>query len=157
MSKICSKNTRDQYLRVQLIDQFLLIELKYIELVLPLPALQNTSSANPALIGILNYHGENIPVYSLATLVFHTHQILSIDAPLILCEVQQSRIALLASQADEIVHILPQHIQNAAKLQSSPYIKGLTQHNVERAWLLDIERVFLDMAHEIKWGIDDIA
>ena len=111
----------------------------HIEIVLPLPALQSVAYQDDALEGILNYHGESVPIYSLSTLVNVTAENITLDTPLILCKINDSLLGLLVSSVDEIISLFKSDIQNSPLIKSTPHIEGIVENSDGSSWILDLE------------------
>lgn len=125
---------------VLLDEQRILIDLSHIALVIHVAQLQEIPHKDPAFEGMLNYHGDSIPIYHLSRLIDTSAAAqYALDMPIILCDCMGKRFGLLATQALDIIQLRQEQIQKDAILQALPFIEGVVELADGSVWLLGLE------------------
>lgn len=89
------------YFRVS--NMQLCVPLDHVSKVLPLMALQPVPGAPPYLRGLMNLHGESIPVMDLAARLGHqSEQNYTLDTPILLCNSGPLRAGLVISEVQDV-------------------------------------------------------
>jgi purine-binding chemotaxis protein CheW len=132
------------YLKINVAEQVLLINLKQTCLVLPLVELQKIPGNDPALEGILNYHGQALPVYCLAYLINAPQFEYNLDTPLLLCKISSGLLGVIVSEVLDVVDLPNDMIQPPNVHQVMPYVDGIFEDEQWSAWLLNLEKLMVN-------------
>ncbi|MCE3046416.1 chemotaxis protein CheW [Legionella sp. 16cNR16C] len=147
-----SEKPESYYLKFRLGEQIILVSLDFVYLILPIAQLQHIPQQHSALAGILNYHGQAVPVYHLYELLEASKVAYDLDTPIILCSLSSQCVGLFVSEVMEVCDINEQLIQQPPKTWS--YVKGIIKDETSSAWILDLEQLLhwpqscLERAHE---------
>jgi chemotaxis signal transduction protein len=134
-------NKCSHFLRIKLKDQFILITLNQTHMVLPLMKLQSVPHSDPALEGIINYHGQPLPVYHLATLIHESKPHYDLDTPLLLASLSNGLAGFLVSEVTDILNLSGKEIILEKLNNTMPYVIGLLERDDWSAWVLDLEKL----------------
>ena len=124
----------------------LCVPLDYVYKVLPLMTLQSVPGAPPYLSGLMNLHGDSIPVLDLAMRLGHkSSQSYTLDTPILLCGSGKRRAGLIISEVCYVRNIENKERQMTDLLKEGD-LPFLAVFNTDDglSLMLDIQRV-LDM------------
>lgn len=128
-------------LRLKLGNQLILIVLNQIHTVLPILALQSIPHDDVALAGMLNYHGQPVPVYHLSELLHIPKPQYDINALLLMSPLSSGLVGFLISEELDIITISEKAIQQAPVNKNMQYVVGLIENEAWSAWVLDLEKL----------------
>lgn len=134
-----STKLESNYLKLRLNDQNILISLEEIHLVLPIAELHSIPNKDSAFAGILNYHGQALPVYHLSELIEVSKPQYDLNTPLLIGSVSTGFLGLLVSEVIEVINISEEEIQISNK--ASPYVLGIIENETWSAWILDLKNL----------------
>ena len=125
------------YLEVEAGKQMLLIELPYITTILPMVKLSHGMDEKSLLLGVMNYHGQSVPVYDLAFLLGHSNTPIGKDTLIILCEVEQKLIGFITSKVQGVFQPnLGQ--QQLSYVQMKPFVTNIIECESGTHWIIDL-------------------
>ncbi len=131
-------DNQNQYLKLKMNEQSILLPLQHVKIVLRLPALQEVPHEAKGFEGILNYHGTSVPVYSLANWIGTDSIEYTLDTPLVLCELQGELLGLLVSDVSGVVYVKPDEVQ-LPKFSNLPnFVKGAYESEHESMWVIHL-------------------
>ncbi len=133
-----------QVLQIRTQNKLYAIDLSFVECVLPLMELHQTSEKAPYSIGFIDYRGKNLTVIDLGSwLGFKAKQTYNLDSPIIICGNGQAQVALVVSEVMQVEMIKPEAIQtqDLFKEVNAPYKASLNLSSGE-VLLLDMQSFF---------------
>lgn len=126
----------------------LCVSLDYVSKVFPLISLQPVLGAPPFLRGLMNLHGDSIPVIDLAVCLGHkVAQSYTLDTPILLCNSGERRAGLIISEVQDVGRIDNRERQITGLLSEGnlPFL-AVFNSQYGLSMLLDIERILsMDM------------
>lgn len=130
-----------------MLNQTLLIPLSEIQIIVHLPELQKVPSDAKGFRGMLNYHGESVPVYGLdAWIQGNSRRDISdyhIDTPLIICNISDNKVGVLVDAVDEVLRIDTDTIQNPKLSQLPHFVAGIFETETGSMWVMDLDVLLL--------------
>lgn len=141
----------EQEFKIQLIhflvkDVRMCADLKYIQKVLPLMALEKVPASLPYIAGLMNMHGKMIPVIDFALRSgMDREQPFSLDMPVILCKKDQKEIGVIVDSIIELTEFSASELQMKKEFDSrnSPFMAAITQ-NENSSLLINMDYLFTD-------------
>ncbi|KTD09426.1 chemotaxis protein CheW [Legionella jamestowniensis] len=130
------------HLKIRLNNYCILILLQHVHTVLPVAKLELIPHHASALAGILNFHGQAVPVYHLSELINDSMPEYDLNTPMLICTLSIGLIGLLASEVVEVINVREEMIQKPPVNEAKPYITGLIEKEKWSAWILDLEKLF---------------
>ena len=133
----------DQVLRVSLQETQFVIDLALVERVISIVALQQLPGAPSYFVGLMDYHGDSIPVVDLGLwLGSDADEPYNLETPIVLCGDGKNRIGFIVDKVLQVETIganTPQMIR-AFKDASSPFLAALSS-DTGLSLLLDMKRI----------------
>ncbi len=128
-----------QYLKLKMNGQSILLPLAQVKTVLRLPALHEVPNEAKGFSGVLNYHGVSVPVYNLGSYIGTELVQLSVDTPLVLCELEKGLVGLLVSDVEEVMSLEADELQKLALSQLPAYVQGTYESEAESMWVIALD------------------
>ncbi|MDX2345781.1 MAG: chemotaxis protein CheW [Legionella sp.] len=137
----------EQYLKLIMGQQRILLPLSQVKLTLRLPTLHEVPNQTKGFEGTLNYHGVSVPVYNLGNYVGLEPVQREIDTPLILCQFNKGLLGLLVSEVNEVVFLEKKDIQTPELSQLPDFVQGTYESENESMWIIQLEALINPKAH----------
>jgi chemotaxis signal transduction protein len=119
------------------------IELKYVRGILPLMELQPVPGSAHYLAGLMNYHGQSIPVVDLSLwLGSNNDEIYSLHTPIVMCGDGYAQMAFIVNEVFQIEALQPVavHLQELFDAGNTPF-KASLKLDSGIALLLDMQSI----------------
>lgn len=131
-----SKEAR-QYLRFLLNKQQILLPVAYVQQVFLLPALQMVPDVDPAFQGILDFHGECVPIYDLSLLISKNALGVSSETPVLLVSIEEKLRGYLVTEVCDLISIATTALQ-APERDAMPFVEAIYEAEQQIAWVLNL-------------------
>lgn len=141
--------TINHYLSFTLADEKYAINVEKVQSVLELPTIMKLPQTPDFMRGVINLRGNVVPVIDLKLKFGLGETGKTLDTAVIVMEIQmedeQVIVGVLSDSVQEVIEILPEHIDPAPKLGTnlhSDFIYGMGKKEEEFLIVLDIDKVF---------------
>ncbi len=138
---------REQYLKLALEKQQLLLPLRQVQIILRLPTLYAVPSQTKGFEGVLNYHGMSVPVYNLGDCLGSETVEKALDTPLILCELEAGTVGILVSDVEEVIHLSTDEIQQSELSKLPDFVAGTYVSEKASMWVISLETLIDPKKH----------
>jgi len=142
-----SQTDINQYLKLKMGQQSILLPLNQIQIILRLPTLHEVPNETKGFEGLLNYHGQSVPVYNLGSYVGLELVQLTLDTPLVLCQLEKGLVGLLVSDVEEVISFSIKEIQKPELSQLPLFVQGAYESEKESMWVIQLEDLINPKAH----------
>jgi purine-binding chemotaxis protein CheW len=132
-----------QVLRVRIQDAQCVIDLALVERVISIVALKPLPGAPSHLVGLLDYHGESIPIVDLGMWLGQVNNTpYTLDTPMVLCSDGQHKVGFIVDQVLHVETISDATLQMVSTFEdaSSPFLAALKLES-GLSLLLDMPRM----------------
>ena len=114
-----SEQEKLEALQFQIKQTNFCLELKYIEKVILLPALEVIPNSPHFVAGLLNIHGKPLPVIDLALrLGFRREKRYSIETPVILCHAEEKSLGMIVDHIVGLIEITKEKVEMQDQFQT---------------------------------------
>jgi len=138
MTSSCVEKSCVDMLMFHIGDVRFSVDISLVCKVLPLVALQQLPDAPDYLAGVMNVHGENVPVVDLVyRLNLPCRQAYKVSACIILCEIDGARAGFIADDVDQIesIDLDAVQLQTLFHSQKPPLLGMVESTSGMAAWL----------------------
>lgn len=158
MAMLHEKNEFD-VLQCRLRNIDICIELRYIEKILPLTALEPVPHSQSYVVGLMNLAGESIIVIDLAMRIgIERYAPYSVDIPILLCSDQSIKAGLIVDEVKDIYTVKQDLLQLPDRFNhSSAFFKGVIQINDQLTLLLNMKNTLRITLDESQQSINELT
>ncbi len=141
-----------QYLKLSMGEQHILLPLTQVQIVLRLPGLHQVPNQTKGFEGVLNYHGVSVPVYNLGNYVGAQQVPRHLDTPLVLCQLDKGLVGFLVANVESVTTLKKSDMQIPKLSQLPDFVVGVYESEAGSMWVIQVEALIDSEAHLARAG-----